>query len=404
MADYYSLISRAIAALPQQTPDTRQAVYERARKALFNQLRGIQPPVAEADVAAEGRALEEAIARLEIEINGKNAPAPSKAQAAAAGGPQPPPPRRRVIEPSTPPAPGEPPAGERSAEDAWRDTLATTESPAPRDAQRPAAPLPLPRTQQRPPRRILALAGVLVALIAVVGALAWYLRERPEDLAKLSPEESAPANGAESGKFDDRVVGGSAPSAPVAGKRVTSVPVAQKAELWVASLQEPGKVDRIYSATVVWRLENVGGGPGQPVGSAIRGDVDVPEAKMKMTLLFQKNTDSALSASHTINISFKPLPGSPLGGVKAIGPIQMRRADAQSGEKVVGIPVPINANNFLIGLMRGEREGRNIQLLRTLAVLDLPLQLADGRAATINMEKGPAGERVFADAIDSWGK
>jgi hypothetical protein len=82
----------------------------------------------------------------------------------------------------------------------------------------------------------------------------------------------------------------------------------------------------------------------------------------------------------------------------------MRRADAQSGEKVAGIPVPITTNNFLIGLMRGDREARNIQLLRTLAVIDLPLQLNDGRAATINMEKGPAGERVFADAIDNWSR
>jgi hypothetical protein len=103
-------------------------------------------------------------------------------------------------------------------------------------------------------------------------------------------------------------------------------------------------------------------------------------------------------------VSFKPAADSPLGGVKAIGPIQMRRPDAQSGEKVVGIPVPITANNFLIGLMRGDREARNIQLLRSLSVLDLPLQLNDGRAATINMEKGPSGERVFADAVDAWSK
>lgn len=404
MADYYSLISRAIAALPQQTPDTRQAVYERARKALFNQLRGIQPPVAEADIAAEGRALEEAIARLEIELASKNAPpqkpAPSKTEQSPGAAP-----RQRT--PDAKPAASEPLPSERSADDAWRDTLAAAEAepePASREPQRPAAPLPLPPRSHRSPRRTLALAGVLVALIAVVGALAWYLRERPEDLAKLKPEESSPSENAESGKIGDRVEGGGASSAPVAGRRAASVPVAQKAEMWVASLQEPDKVDRIYNATVVWRLENVGGGPGERVGSAIRGDVDIPDAKMKMSLLFQKNNDSALSASHTINISFKPQPGSPLGGVKAIGPIQMRRADAQSGEKVVGIPVPITENNFLIGLMRGDREARNIQLLRSLAVIDLPLQLTDGRAATVNMEKGPTGERVFADAIDNWEK
>lgn len=403
MADYYSLISRAVAALPQQSPNMRQAVYERARKALFSQLRGIQPPVAEADIAAEGRALEEAITRIEIELAGKSGqaqqqPAASKSAPSATTA------RQRAPEPARsapPPLPPEPQPAERSADDAWRDTLAATAPAAttPREPQRPAAPLPRPPKAQRPSPRIVALGGVLVALIAVVGALAWYLRERPEDLAKLKPDESAASAGLEGRKFGDRVEGGPPSATP---KRVTSVPVAQKAELWVATAQEPDKVDRIYNASVVWRLENVSGAPGQPMSSAIRGDVDIPDAKLKISLLFQKNNDSALSASHTINISFKPLPGSPLGGVKAIGPIQMRRADAQSGEKVAGIPVPITENNFLIGLMRGEREPRNIQLLRSLSVIDLPLQFTDGRPATINMEKGPSGERVFADAIDSW--
>ncbi len=442
MADYYSLISRAISALPQQKPDTRQAVYSRARKALQSQLRGIQPPVPEADIAAEGRALEEAIARLELEhasrgSQGREPPALATrapaAKAAAGASPVPtkpgptkpgptkpepakvpaadplavkqtaskPPATARALEAASAPAPSRDALPPRSAEDAWRDTLAeTAPAAAPREAQRPAAPLPRPPKSQRPPARMLALGGVLIALLTIVGVLAWYLRERPEDLAKLKPAETTSA-GAEGGKFGDRVEGGATTSGP---KRVTTVPVAQKAELWVASLQEPEKVDRIYNASVVWRLENVGGGPGQRVSSAIRGDVDVPDAKLKMSLLFQKNMDTALSASHTITISFKPQAGSPLGNVKAIGPIQMRRADAQAGEKVAGIPVPITENNFLIGLMRGDREARNIQLMRSLAVLDLPLQFADGRAATINMEKGASGERVFADAIDSWSR
>lgn len=383
MADYYSLIARATAG--KESADERQAVYDRARKALINQLRSIQPPVAEADIAAEGRALEEAITRLEIEVARTAATqtgAPAKPAAADT------------------PAKAPPPPPTRSAEDAWRDTLASTAPPAaPREPQRPAAPLPRPPKSKRPSTRTLALGGVLAALIAVVGGLAWYLRERPEDLAKLKPEEGAAVKGQVSGKFGDRVEGGATV------RRTTAVPVAQKAELWVASAQEPDKVDRIYNATVVWRLENVGGGgPGQPMSSAIRGDVDIPDAKLKMSLLFQKNSDSALSASHTITVTFKPQSGSPLGNVKAIGPIQMRRADAQSGEKVAGIPVPITENNFLIGLMRGDREARNIQLLRSLSVIDLPLQFADGRPATINMEKGASGERVFADAIDAWSR
>ncbi|HYA80553.1 MAG TPA: hypothetical protein VED87_06465, partial [Methylocystis sp.] len=79
MADYYSLLARKIGALPQSTPQNRQAVYELARRALLNQLRSIQPPVAEQVIQNEGRALDEAIARLESEASGAgSAPAAPK--------------------------------------------------------------------------------------------------------------------------------------------------------------------------------------------------------------------------------------------------------------------------------------------------------------------------------------
>lgn len=392
MADYHSLIARAVAALPQSTPDARQAVYERARKALFNQLRGIQPPIAEDDIAAEGRALEEAIERVETESAAKQALAPQLGVEASA-------PHSSTSAKPAERAPAE------NGESSWRETpypsIANRGAVPPREFQRPPAPLPPAPRQKRSLRMTLSIAGVVVALVAIVGTIAWQLREQPEDLAKLKPEQSA-ASTPESGKINDRV-GGQGTAAKPAAPRGPAVPVAQKAEMWVGSLAEPTKVDKIYNGSVVWRLENVGG-PGEPVGSAIRGDIDIPDAKLKMSLLFRKNTDATLSASHTINVSFILAPGSPIGGVKAIGPIQMRRSDAQSGEKVVGIPVPITENNFLIGLMRGDHESRNILLLRSLTALDLPMQLADGRAATINMEKGPSGERVFADAIDAWGK
>lgn len=396
MADYHSLIARAVAALPQSTPDARQAVYERARKALFNQLRGIQPPVAEADIAAEGRALEEAIEQVETELAAQD----SQAAQPPAGAPA----FHRAQQMMS--ADLVERASIQDDDSHWRREASDTahngddEAP-PHESLRPPAPLPPAPKPQRSKRLMFSIAGVVVALVAVVGALAWQLREQPEDLEKLKPEESA-ASGPETGKINDRV-GDHAEIAKAPAAPGPAVPVAQKAEMWVGSLTEPTKVERIYNGSAVWRLENVGGA-GEPVGSAIRGDIDVPDAGLKMTLLFRKNTDATLSASHTINVSFTVAPDSPIGGVKAIGPIQMRRSDAQSGEKVAGIPVPITENNFLIGLMRGDHEARNIQLLRSLMAMDLPMQLADGRAATINMEKGASGERVFADAIDVWGK
>ncbi|MGC1861595.1 MAG: hypothetical protein WA733_10830, partial [Methylocystis sp.] len=109
MADYYSLLARKIGPFADSTAQSRQAVYELARKALFNQLRAIQPPVAEQVIQAEGRALDEAIARLETEAASAK---PASPEAAA---------------PQTPPEPKREPKNESAA--------------PPREQQRPAEPL-----------------------------------------------------------------------------------------------------------------------------------------------------------------------------------------------------------------------------------------------------------------------
>ena len=63
MADYYQLIARAVSALPNNSPEARDAIYERARRALVKQLRILDPPVSEADIERETKLLEEAIAQ-----------------------------------------------------------------------------------------------------------------------------------------------------------------------------------------------------------------------------------------------------------------------------------------------------------------------------------------------------
>lgn len=67
MADYYPLLSRAVAGLAGKPDSDRQAIYGRAREALERQLRGFEPALAEADIRAELDALEATIARVELE-------------------------------------------------------------------------------------------------------------------------------------------------------------------------------------------------------------------------------------------------------------------------------------------------------------------------------------------------
>jgi hypothetical protein len=97
MADYYPLIARAVAGLDNNTGENRRALYERARSALVNQLRGVDPPLEESDITRERLALEDAIRRLEAE-------AVKRARSEPEPGPQPAPqPTSRAGRPEQPP-------------------------------------------------------------------------------------------------------------------------------------------------------------------------------------------------------------------------------------------------------------------------------------------------------------
>ena len=379
MADYYSLLARKVASLEQSTPQTRKAVYDLARRALLNQLRAIKPPVAEEVIAAEEHALDEAVARLEAEWEVKglsDAPPEKPAQ---------------ETDPAQP-APSPEPSPEVGS-DQKREPLASVRP-------RPAAPVAKPNPAARQKRWFLLLAAGSLVLVGLLAFVALRFRERPEDLAKFNPNESGAAAD-EHGKIGDRV--SDADRKRAASDQGPPIAVAQRAEFYVAYPNQPDKVEHIYSGTVLWRLENTGGVDGGQLRPAIRGDVEFPDAKVKATILIQKNVDQALSASHTINIAFK-FQGGDVKGVNQIGNVELRRADAQRGQPVAGIPVPINESNFLIGLMRGPNEAHNVQLLRQPAIIDIPLKLSDNRLATINLEKGASGERVFSDALDAWSR
>jgi hypothetical protein len=67
MADYYSVIARAVSRLPSKTGEARHAVYERARTVVQKSLRTHDPPLSPTELATEQFALEAAISRVETE-------------------------------------------------------------------------------------------------------------------------------------------------------------------------------------------------------------------------------------------------------------------------------------------------------------------------------------------------
>ena len=107
MADYYPLLAKAVAGLPDATAEARHAVYERARKALFGQLRNLDPPVPEEVIEREAQALERAVAQLETDLAGPEAqaaPVPAN-ELAPPPPPQPGSPDPELAPPAKPAAP-----------------------------------------------------------------------------------------------------------------------------------------------------------------------------------------------------------------------------------------------------------------------------------------------------------
>src|SRR5271169_266618 len=113
MADYHPLIARAVEGLGTGSGEARRSLYERARAALVSQLRGIEPPLSEADITRERLALEDAIRKVEAEAvrkaRGEPRPmAPPLRPNPLAARPQPSPPSA-----APPPWPAPPPQRDR---------------------------------------------------------------------------------------------------------------------------------------------------------------------------------------------------------------------------------------------------------------------------------------------------
>src|SRR5208283_1438593 len=115
MADYHPLIARAVEGLGTSSGEARRSLYERARAALVSQLRGIDPPLSEADITRERLALEDAIRKVEAETvrKSRTEPRPAPGLRPAPRPPaQPAPPPPPPAPPSPPRRPGAPPFGE----------------------------------------------------------------------------------------------------------------------------------------------------------------------------------------------------------------------------------------------------------------------------------------------------
>jgi hypothetical protein len=124
-----------------------------------------------------------------------------------------------------------------------------------------------------------------------------------------------------------------------------------------------------------------------------------------MTWSLRRNTDKALPASHTIEVMFNLPPDFAGGGIANVPGILMKDSEEVRGMPLAGLAVKVTNGFFLIGLNAADSEmQRNIQLLKERPWFDVLIVYNNNGRAILTMEKGPPGERAFADAFKAWGQ
>jgi hypothetical protein len=285
------------------------------------------------------------------------------------------------------------------------------------DAKHPFAPQPV--REAATPKRLWIVGFVVGLLVLLVATAAYELRDHPEDLRHKAATPVIAPEATSNGKIVDRVgvAGGQsdATSASTPSEKMgandhvaknapaTEPPavVSRRAALLVEAPEEQSKV-KTYLGAVVWKVDNVSNGPGEPLSTAVRAEIDIPEEQLQAAMTFQKNFDSTLPASHTMKLLFTEPQGGPLGNVQQISVPQMRREDSATGDALTGVPVPITDNSFLVGLSRGSSEATNLDLIKSREWIDVPMLLSNGRIAKLTFEKGPTGQQALDDALAVW--
>jgi hypothetical protein len=285
--------------------------------------------------------------------------------------------------------------------------------PAQPQPHRPIAPAARYR-RSRPPRSyrdFVKLAIVLIIPIALGVLVSWqwsninglyqflsHLRSRPTQTAQAPQGEP---------KFGGRVPQqdqARQPSPPAASANSQSGPaVAQRVVLYEEDSSNPQGKQFIGSA--VWRTETVSPGSGLAPELQVRADVTVPERNMTVTWTLRRNTDQALPASHTIEIMFNLPADFPGGGIANVPGVLMKESEQARGVPLAGLAVKVTNGFFLIGLSAVDADvQRNLQLLKDRPWFDVPIVYDNGGRAILALEKGPSGERAFADAFAAWSK
>jgi hypothetical protein len=282
----------------------------------------------------------------------------------------------------------------------------------------PASPHPVQAGQDAAPsRRSISGLAATLGTVSVIAALSMFIALAVAVYGLFGPTtdsqvgtpapSSQPSTTSASSKISDRIAQ-STPQAPT-GDQVKStaaepVPlVAQPAVLYEEDPSDPN--GKQYSGTVTWQADSTSPGSDHVSDLVIKADLQIPQRQMSLAMLFRRNTDQTVSASHVFELRFNAPSDPPHGEISKVQGVALKPAEKVRGILLAGQAIKVTPGYFLVSLSPVQSDmQRNLKLLKEDSWFDIMFLYSNGNRAILAIEKGTAGERAFAQAFSLWGQ
>ena len=189
------------------------------------------------------------------------------------------------------------------------------------------------------------------------------------------------------------------PSAP-AGRRLMDSAAVERAVYYD---QEGGAASTELAAKAAWDTRFDPADPGRGPEAVLALEVEIPERGFSLAMSVRRDASPNPAMSHLFELWFEGSNTFPVDRIESVTGVSMKGMDEKNSEALLGQVIKVAPGLFLFGLIPGQVETqRNVQLLRTMPRMDIPITFANGKTGTIAVEKGASGARVFEDVFNRW--
>lgn len=450
MADYYPLISRSVESLASSTPESRQRVYDQARQALVEQLRLFNPPIPEIDIMRERLALESAIrtfertciaTRHDVTQDSTKGPQGDRAKRR----------EEQVFSEDFRIADVEQALNKLDAPTGHYDESRLE----PRELRKVGTRVEIEseninissdKSSEKSEEinlyienlknknfimkvnfkylflnkyfyRAVFIVIVLSILSFSILQIAEYLKTNQSNddtqnaqtkseavIAIEKIKEKAPVIVLEQqeSKADQPNTSTNTGSGQSNSAALNIPSVEQRAVFFVEAPEINAPPVR-FDGQVIWKLETFPSSVDGVSDTGARATIVVRDVGLTADIVIRQNTGQDAVNSHMIEVKFTTNELSDRGKVRDIGVPEFRADENLRGVQLAGIPVPVTGNVFLIGMNGLPVESqKNLELLRKMNWVLLPIRFDDGSRAAILFEKGKTGNRVIEDTLQTW--